>query len=55
MKVKVVRTGFYGGDLYNEGDTLEIKDKSELGSWMTPVVVKKPVPSKASPFKKAEQ
>ena len=55
MKVKAVKTGFYGGDLHNEGDLLEIKYKSELGSWMKPVVDKRPVVKKPLVEKPSEQ
>lgn len=34
MKVTALREGFYGGALRLPGAVFEIKDKSELGSWM---------------------
>ena len=48
MKVKVLRKGFYDGNLYYPGSHIELKSASELGSWMEEVKPKaKPKPEAA--------
>jgi len=43
MKVQVTQKGFYGGQLWQEGEVFEIENRQELGSWMKEVR-KKPGP-----------
>ena len=45
MKVRVLRKGFYDGNLYYPGSFIELKSAKELGSWMEEVKSKaKPKP-----------
>ena len=46
IRVKSLQLGFYGTRLRPEGDEFDIKDESELGTWMEVQDVDEPGPKK---------